>query len=75
MVQPLPSAPYQRRAMTLICGALFSFCLSHTVKAVSLVSFWYKNVLVFRWFGPELMRLGIILTDAHSEIIRHPNNK
>ena len=51
--------------MTLSCCSLFSFCLSHPVKTVFSVSFWYQNVRISAAPRPKLVRLGIIIFDAH----------
>ncbi len=51
--------------MTLICCSLLSFYLSHPVKSVFSVSFWYQNVRISAVPGLKLVRLGIILTDVH----------
>lgn len=45
--------------MTLKCCSLSSFCLSHPVKTVCSVSFWYQNVLISAAPRSKLVRLGI----------------
>ena len=45
--------------MTLSYCSLFSFCLSHPVKTVCSVSFWYQNVLISAAPRSKLVRLGI----------------
>ena len=56
-VQVPPSAPYRRGTMALSCCSPFNFCLSHPVKSVFSVSFWYQSVRISAAPRPKLAQL------------------